>query len=445
MRRVHILVTCLALTLSLALAACGGAAPAASEQTSESNEAAASDVSVNIRVWTHQNGAFNAGLQALADRYMDENPGVGILFESFDYDSYIQTLQTSLPAGTEADILQMFGTWTCSYANGGNLAPVPDEIATPADAGTVFFEAPLTGYSCDGTLLGLPQEFNIEYGATLVNSAIAEEAGVDVDGWADWNEFKADAKAMTQEQDGVILRTGYNFTAGDGMGFTFYSLIKQLGGDYFAADGSGFTINTPEGQEALALMKSFVDEGIIDPVLFNDESNWVGDSYFEESSAMGLVGPWVIPEYAGDFPEVRDVTTYVPLPSLGAEPTFVADSGWGLTVSKNSSVQSEAWDFIRYVALNEANALQWNIASGTLPALRANVEGAAREQLLSDFPYYEPFLELLQYGQYIGSLPDRDLLWYDITYPHLLNVLQGVESADEALDAIEREANETMQ
>ena len=431
------------LTLIILLVACGGGDDAADSGTASGGED--SGEAVTVRVWTHQNGAFNDGLKELATAYSADNPNVTIEFETFDYDTYIQTLQTALPAGTEADILQMFGTWTCSYA--GNLAAVPSDVVSLADAETAFFPAPLSGYVCDGTLLGLPQEFNIEYGATLVNTAVAEEAGVgDVSGgWDNWDAFIADAKAMTDNQDGVITRAGFNYTSGDAIGFTFLSLIKQAGGDYMNADGTAFTLNTPEGKQALELMKRMVDEGIIDPVLFNDESNWVGDCHFEEACAMGLVGPWAIADYSGDFPEVADQTIYAPLPSLGAEPTFVADSGWGLAVSNASEVQDAAWDFIKFVTMNEENALGWNIGSGTLPALKVNTEGAARDKLVSEFSYFEPFLEVLPYGEYMGSLPDRDLFWYDIAYPHVLNMLQDIESIDDALTAMEQEANESFE
>ena len=47
-------------------------------------------------------------------------------------------------------------------------------------------------------------------------------------------------------------------------------------------------------------------------------------------------------------------------------------------------------------------------------------------------------------GQYVGNLPDRDLLWYEIAYPHLLSALQGSETIDDALANMEREANETF-
>ena len=159
---------------------------------------------------------------------------------------------------------------------------------------------------------------------------------------------------------------------------------------------------------------------------------------------MGLVGPWVVPEYAEDFPDVAVDTVYVPLPTVAGSADFVADSGWGLTVSANSAVSEAAWDFIEFAALDPANAAGWNLESGTLPALRANAEGEGRDALVAQFPHFEPFFEILPSGHYVGNLPDRDLLWYDIAYPHLLAALQGNESIDEAVVAIETEANESF-
>lgn len=434
----------------LLLAACGGDAETDDQADSSSSDTASSDVAteggepVTIRLWTHQNDAFNSGYQALADAYMAANPGVTIELETFDYDTYIQTLQTALPAGTEADVLQMFGSWVCSYAEGGNLAAVPESVMSLADAQEAIFPAQIGGYICDNQLYGVPQEFNIEYGAVLVNTQLAEEVGLtDITaGWDNWDAFIADAQAMAEVQDGIITRAGYNFTGSDGMSATFYSLILQNGGQYLTDDG--FSVNTTEGRAALELMKRFVDEGLVDPVLFNDESNWVGDSYFDGSSAIGLVGPWVVPEYGTDYPEMVGVTQYVPLPTAG-ENALVAASGWGLTVSENSAAQDVAWDFVKFVALNADNAVQWNLASGTLPALKANAEGANADELVVQFPHFAPFLDVLPYAQYEGAFPDRDLVWYEITYPNILNFLQGNGTIDETLEAIDREVNETFE
>ncbi|MCB9136346.1 MAG: extracellular solute-binding protein [Anaerolineales bacterium] len=426
--------------LALTLAACNGNATPTEQASSNTDETA-----VTLRLWTHQNDAFNAGYEALIAAYTAEHPNVTINLETFDYDTYIQTLQTALPAKTEADLLQMFGSWVCSYADGGSLAEVPATMTSLQAAQDAFFAPQIAGYTCDGKLYGLPQEYNIEYGAVLVNTALAKEAGLTdiTNGWTTWDDFIADAKALTIMQDGVMTRAGYNFTGSDGLTASFYSLILQNGGTYLTGDG--FTVNTPEGHAALALLKRFVDEGLVDPVLFNDTQNWVGDSYFEGTSAIGLVGPWVVPEYGADYGEVLDVTQYVHLPTVGADKSFVAASGWGLAVSANSPAAETAWDFVKFATMNAQNAVQFNITSGTLPALKANATGDAANSLTEAFPHFGPFLDILQYAKPEGAFPDRDLVWYDISYPRLMEFLQGNMSADETLETIEREVNETLQ
>jgi len=396
-----------------------------------------SDAGGTIRIWTHVNKSFNKAYQKLADSYMADNPGTTIELETFDYDTYIQTLQTALPAGTEADVLQMFGSWVCSYAD--NLSPVPDGVMSMSTAEETFFPGPLGGYQCDDALLGMPQESNVEYGATLVNTDMAAAAGVGLDGWSSFDDFIADAKKLTVTQDGVITRAGYHFTTNDGLAYTFLSLILQGGGSYLADDGS-FDFNTPEAAAALELMKRMVDEGIVDPTLFTDTTNWVGDCYFTELCAMGLVGPWVMAESGADFPEVAAKTVYVPLPTLD-NPSFAADSGWGLTVSANSPEQDLAFDFISYVAANADNALQWNLATGTLPAMKDNAKGAARDEIVAQAPYMEPFLDILGNAVYLGSLPDRDRLFYKVIVPSVLDVLNGKATVDEALATMTEEAN----
>lgn len=426
MKKTILSVSALFIVLAMVLSACGGT-PA--EEPAETGD------KTTLRIWTHQNTAFLNGYSALADKYMDLNPDVEIVIESFDYDTFIQTLQTSLPAGTEADILTLFGSWVCSYAD--YLDTVPEDVITVADAQEKLFNSAIGGYICDGSLYGIPQEFNIEYGAVLVNTALAAENGVTVDGWADWDEFIADAQKLAVVQDGVMTRSGFNFTGSDGTATMFHSLYLQYGGEYLK-DGV-YEVNTEIGQQVLAQMKAFIDAGINDPYLFNDEENWVGDSYFNETSAIGLVGPWAVPEYSGDYPEVVEVTEYVPLPSVGPEPVFAAASGWGMNVSANSEVQDLAWDFIKFATLEVDNALEWNLASGTLPALVEVTEGDAAAQLVEKFSFFEPFLDILPYGRYEGAFPDRDFVWYEVTYPRVLEFLQGIRSAEETLEMIESE------
>lgn len=395
---------------------------------------------VTLRLWAHQEAAFNSGTQALIDAYMAEHPNVTIEMETFEYELYIQTLQTAMPAGDEADILGLFGSWTCSYSD--RLAPMPEGLVDTS----LFFEATMDGYTCGDQVYGLPQEFNMEYGAVLVNQSMFETAGLTYPPtWADWEAFMTDAKALTQTgDDGLMTVAGYHFTNADAITFSFLAGILQNGGDYWNEDRTAFTFNTEEARTTLNQMMRMVDEGIVDPVLFNDSANWGGSAFFSNQAAITLIGPWAV-HLRSDFPDFGELG-YVALPSFGEEPLFAADSGWGLAVSKNSTASDVAWDFVQFAAANADNALMWNQTSHTIPALRSLVEDeATRTTLLTDAPWLESVFPLLQHGRYIGDLPDRDLVFYDIIYPYILDTLQGVMSVDEALILIEEDANATFE
>jgi len=297
---------------------------------------------VTLRLWVHQNPTFEAGYQALIDAYHQAHPNVTITMETFDYSTYIQTLQTAMPAGEEADIVQMFGTWVCGYA--GRLAPAPADVMTVEQAQQLYYAAPIGGYICDDTLYGLP------------------------------------------------------------------------------------------------LLSTVTEWQVVDPVLFNDTTNWVGTAFFSGQAAIAYIGPWAVSMGLTDYPDFGEFGYFV-LPHVGDEPIFVADSGWGLSVSPNSEHQDIAWDFVRFAAAEPANALQWNITSSTIPAIPENAESAELAQAL---PWITEELSQLPYGRYLGTMPDRDQVMYQIIYPHILNVLQQVETVDQALAAIDAEANATF-
>jgi multiple sugar transport system substrate-binding protein len=396
---------------------------------------------VTLRLWTHTNNAFNAGYDALITAYQAEHPNVTIQRESFDYELYLQTLQTAMPAGEEADIIQLFGTWTSQYYE--RLAPVPENVMKLADAQEIFYAAPIGGYIVDGVLYGFPQEFNCEYGGVLVNKTMFEAAGIPFPPqWQTMDDVLADALKLTKRDDsGMMSVAGFHFTSADPISASFLAGIKQRGGDYWNADHTAFTFNTPEAHAQLQWMVDAVNMGVVDPVVFNDSTNFVIDAFFTNKVGIGYIGAWAIAEGRANFPDFSDQWDYVYLPPVQGDPVFVADSGWGLTVSPNSKYQDVAWDFVKFVTTVPENALQFNIASGTIPAMP---EVAKSAEIAEQMPWVAKALDILPYGEYLGNMPDRDLIMYEIIYPHILEALQGVKTVDEALQAIDTEANSTF-
>ncbi len=403
---------------------------------------AAAQDQVKLRLWAHQQATFNDPLQVLIDAYTAEHPNVSIEMETFEYNLYLQTLQTAMPAGDEADIIEVFGSWTCSYAD--RLAAMPEAAAASFNRDT-FFQATLDGYICDNTLYGLPFEFNMEYGAALVNKGMFEAAGLNYPpAWTSWDELISDAKALTQITDGQMNVAGFHFTNQDAIVFMFLAGILQRGGNFWNDDHTEFNFDSDEARETLEFMQHLVDEGVIDPVLYNDTANWSGTAFFTNQAAIALIGSWAT-ALVVDYPDFGEFD-YVPLPSFGDAPLFAADSGWGLTASKNSEHADVAWDFIQFATANADNALMFNTASGTIPALRELVDNEAYKTELNEAnPALEAVLPQLASGSYIGEMPDRDLVFYSIIYPNVLDMLQEVQSVDDALAFINEDANATLE
>ena len=433
----HVLVIVSLLTALVLVAACAST-PAAPAEEPEAPVVA--DEPVEIRLWTHSNPAFVASTEEIIKRFEEINPNVTVKLETFEYGVFIQTLQTSMPAGTEADVMEMFGSWVCGYSD--RLAEMPESVLSYGEAQEMFYAAPLDGYYCDGKLLGLPNEFNIENGAVLVNPKMFEAAGLEYPPkWDSMDDLLSDAQAMTVSDGESMTVSGFNFISGDGLAFQFMAGILQRGGEYWKADGTGVDFDTPEARATLEEMKSWVDTwGVTDPFLFNGETNWVGESFFNEQVAIGFIGPWIVPvgteEYDMEF-------EYVPLPNYaGDRHLFAADAGWGKVVSPNSEHPEIAWEFVKFATTNADNSMMWNVGTGTVPALK---EVAADPELLEKMDWVAASLAVLDDGRYVGALPDRDQFWYDIVYPHILGVLQDTETVDEALFAIDSETNATFE
>ncbi|MBE0696689.1 MAG: extracellular solute-binding protein, partial [Anaerolineaceae bacterium] len=178
-------------SLSAVVAACTPA-PAAQPAGETPQAQAPSGEKKTLRLWSHQNPSFVAVNETLVKKYTEANPNVEIKYENFDYGQFITTIQTSMAAKTEADVMEMFGSWVQNYAKGGTLAVVPDLILNYEKAKQLYYAAPLDGYVWEGKLYGMANEYNLENGAVLTNQRLFEEAGITFPpAWKSWEDLVA--------------------------------------------------------------------------------------------------------------------------------------------------------------------------------------------------------------------------------------------------------------
>lgn len=450
-KRISILLSLLVLT-SILLTACGAGntavsntpVPATEETTQTDNPTtnsetpAASTEKISLKVWGHQSGSFNEAQQKAIDAFMAENPNVEVKLETFPWDVFIQTIQTSIPAGNAADVIVMPGGFVPRFAKGGQLLEVPADILSVDKANELYFAAPLGAQTLDGKLYGFPLEYNLEYGGAYVNPAMFKAAGLTYPPvWKTWDDVVADAAKLKQVgDDGVMTVAGLHYTNNDQLYTYFLSGILEQNGTYRAEDGKHFNFNTPE---AIATIQKMVDmtqkDQVVDPIIFNAASEWVGDSFAQGHNGIAILGSWYAGEVKKSHPELA--FDYVGLPPMmGPEHKFTSTGGWGIAVSKSTANSEMAMKLAYYMA--QTKALEFNSITNTIPALKSV---ANDPQLLEASPFLAAVLPILGGGVHQGDVIDASQLEFEIIYPNILDALQGLQTAEEAAKKIDDMAN----
>jgi multiple sugar transport system substrate-binding protein len=387
---------------------------------------------LNVTWWSHTAPAFVEGNLALIEAFEAANPDIHIVYQHFPYDVFVQKLQTGYNSGTVADMQQMFGSWVTRYAGFGLLDSMPDEMASGmADR---FWPAAIGAYELDGKYFGQPKEYNLENGGMLVNPALLEEAGVtETPGtWADMVEA---AKAATKQDGDLVTQAGLAFLNLDTVVFTYLSMILQQGETYFADDGTHVNLQSDAAKTAWNELASLVSENRVDSTqAFSTESH---ETFFQGKAAMCIRGPWVIAAGEGAYPDLEFRYDPVP-PYAGDQMLFAAESGWGEVVNASAAddVKAAAWKFIDFMHQDD-NLRQWNKTTLTVPSLQALKDDP---ELLEGAPGLKTSFAILEGGQWIGQLYDRDRFFQSL-FDAITRVDLGEASPEDALIGAEQEIN----
>lgn len=441
---------------SMVLSACGGAAPTAPASSSPTQAPAASgsdptavaiqateeagivskpeEGKTNVTWWTHNNPAFVAANKEMIKRFEAANPDIHIVYQFFPYDIFINKLQTAYASQTEPDIQQMFGTWVTDYAKKGLLAEVTIPTGTLSDQ---FFPAALGAYMYEGKAYGIPHEYNLENGAMLVNPKMFQEAGLSYP--KTWNDLIAASKKLTIWKGDSLERSGFAFTNNDSITFLYLSFILQQGGKFWGDDGQHVNFNTPEAKKAWAALTSLeTTDKVTQEKSYPNLSSY--EVFFQQKAAMAPQGPWTIGVGKESFPDLKYPSDYdyVPIPPFvdGAQLRFAAESGWGEVVSARSKSKEAAFKFVEFMA-QPANARDWNITTFTVPALKSLQKDA---DFLKAAEAMKPSLDVLQYGEWVGPVQNRDRFW-QIIHDHYTAVALGQENAADSPAKITDEIN----
>lgn len=403
-----------------------------SEKIEASSEETKRESTEPVTMWMHNGPAFVDATKKLAERF-EEETGIAVEIQTFPYDVMSQKMKTAYSAGNEPDIIQAFGSWLPTYVNQGAFAAVPDEFAATFDSD--FYEGAVEGLKKDGKYYGVPIETQCEYGLFYVPEKV-KEAGVE-DGKPDTFEEVVQVGKNTAKYNGDVLEYGgLEFDNGDNIAQLFLSWILQYGGEFWDEEGTHMKLQTPEAEKA---WQELVDLVTVDKV--TDTKHLSGDItsdtfFFNKKAAQLIKGSWA--SALGDELDFHD-WEYTFFPAIeGETPMFVVETGWTYVVSENSDNKDNAFKFVEW-CLEPENAMEFNLKTITLPALKTVAEDPAFTEAETNVKFKDQFPNL-KYAKNVGPVQDMDYV-KKLVQDTFRSQTDGKYTTEEALKYMETEIN----
>ena len=385
-------------------------------------------------------GAMIDTMRALADKYMEANPGVTVNVEEEPEGGAFDAL---IAAGNQPDLIVVsFGSLIGRLAAGGAVLPLEDlpgfqDLFDRLDATTV---EQLYGH-----------QYYVPIGADVTmmiyNKQLFEEAGLDPEAPpVTWDEFLAAAEkisALPARPNGNQVHGTVFWNDALSWGGWYWNLLQPM---YLNANqnqclllnrlGTDIVFDQPDCE-----LSAFFD--------FNQKAQEFAPPTMEQSFFSRSIGMW--PQYgyswepnlqsAADSPMVigEDVgIAPVPVPNAG-DTSYTTYGGRGLMILRtNPERELATWNFIQFL-MEDENNLVFLQELGYLP-----IDTSLKEDPYFQDPARLPFIQSLENAVLPQQFDAADKVATQLLGIYQQSAVEGTLSPDEAVEAAAQQARATL-
>ena len=285
----------LALTMVLALAACGSktetpAATTAAATTAAATEAPAAEApageKVTVTMLTAQYGKQTAAWWAdFADKFNAAHEDINVVVDCVSWNDIYTVVNTRVANGEAPDLLNI--DVFADYQADGLLLPASDWVSEETYA--KFYPSFLEQSVVDGTVWAVPDLASAR--ALYYNKDILEAANVEVP--STWEELKAACEAIKAANPDVYP-WGVDMTTDEGQACFAYYAWNNGGG--FVDENNDWTLNSAENVEAVNFVVDLIKSGLTntDPTT---ETRYDLQEMFAAGKLAMMIGPNQISKY----------------------------------------------------------------------------------------------------------------------------------------------------
>lgn len=338
--------------LTLLTGCASGGVPAGAGATLSSD----APVSGQITVWSWDVAA--TALKRLASSYTKEHPGTTINVVDIGYDNAYDKMSVALQANSGLpDVVTVETDHMPAYIHQFPKA-FTDLTPLVSDAKSEFDPSKVSASSnSDGQLLSMPWDSGTV--ALYVRTDYFKAAGVDPNKMGTWDELLVAGEKVKDATGHALISTDLS------TGSLFQMLLQQQGQGIFTPEG-GINLTSPAAVEALTLIKSMNDKGLLDNV-----KGWDGRVTATKNgkSAVMPSAVWWIGTLTGEMPELANKFTVVPLPAFTPGGTQTSnDGGSTLAVPTQAKNPQLAGSFVKFMLANTDNQVSMMKDEGLFPS-----------------------------------------------------------------------------
>jgi len=422
--------------------------------------AAADPVTIRYTLWdSNQLPAY----QKVADNFMAKNPGIKIEISQLQWSDYWNDLQTSMVAGTAADVFTDHLAKYPEFAAKGQLLDIEPMVKADRVPTNIYLTGLADLWTRDGKRFGLPKDWDTI--AVIYNKAMAAQAGItdkDMNSMT-WNPdnggtFETVLRKLAQDKDGNnglspsfdpknVVRWGI---AMDYSNFGAYG--QQYWSSFAASTGWKFT----DGMYArsyhyddprfIKTIQYFADlsrtKGLMTPYEALSAQN-VGSTVLFTSQKIGMVldGSWMIGFYGGQT-EFKVGFARLPVGPVGRRSMF---NGLADSIYVKTTHPREAWQWVKYLGSAAAQNVVGSYGA-VFPAIESGVQAALRtykERGLDVSAFTAQALE--KNGTFLFPITDHASEINSIMQEAFDSVFLGKASAADALPAANQKVDALFQ
>jgi multiple sugar transport system substrate-binding protein len=314
---------------------------------------------VTINVWLMPLVEDDATeLKPFIQDFEQKNPGILVNLTIIPWSGSLQAQVTAFKGGAGPDVYYTApGPRIETLVSIGALEPL-DAYADAAYKAKLNAGLLDSGY-WQNHLYGVP--FTAYGRALYYNIDEFKKAGI-TNPPTNWDEFRADAKAVTG--NGVY---GFALSGTDQYLDDYHIFLHQWGGDFLSADGKKCAVNSDAGIAAFSFLVDMATK---------DKSMYPGSGAASLDTtglfASGSTAMWIQSNYLAklktEAPNLNYGTAKIPQYGHGNQPYGEAASEW-LSMASDSKHKDAAWKFLEYYSTDPDFQLKHNQDISFLPVI----------------------------------------------------------------------------